>query len=49
MAILLARHCMSAAGMTDCFLLVTDTLSSPVDNPHQELPRADLANRCWRG
>ncbi len=31
MAIFLARHCMSAAGIADCFLLVSDTMSSPVN------------------
>jgi hypothetical protein len=49
MAILLARHCMSAAGIADCFLVVTDTMSSPVDDPHQELPHPDMTNRCAQG
>ncbi len=49
MAIFLARHCMSAAGIADCFDAVTDTMSSPVDNPHVELPRSDLVNPVGEG
>jgi hypothetical protein len=49
MAIFLARHCIWAAGMAGCFLVVTDTMSSPVDDPDQELPHPDMANRCSCG
>jgi hypothetical protein len=45
MAIFRARHCMSAAGMTTFFLDVTDTLSSPVSDPHRKLPRPSPVNR----
>src|SRR5580658_194486 len=48
-AIFLARHCMSAAGTTDCFWVVSDTMSSPVINPHQELPRHHRVNPLGRG
>jgi hypothetical protein len=36
MAIFRARHCMSVAGMTTFLLDVTDTLSSPVSDPHRK-------------
>lgn len=45
-AIFLARHCISAAGMADCFLLVTDTLSSPVNNLHLEFPFPGSVNQA---
>ena len=46
MAIFLARHCMSAAGVTACFLDVTDTDPSPVSNLHGEVPRSCGVNRA---
>jgi hypothetical protein len=46
MAIFLARHCMSAAGMMACFLDVSDTEPSPVSNLHRELPRSCTVNRA---
>src|SRR5579859_179664 len=49
MAIFLARHCTSDAGMAIRFLDITDTLSSPVSNPHREVPRPCLANRAPEG
>jgi hypothetical protein len=46
MAIFLARHCISAAGMMARFPDVTDTDSSPVNNLHRELPRSCTVNRA---
>ena len=45
MAIFLARHCMSAAGLAACFLDVTDTDVLPRSNPHREVPRTTAVNR----
>ena len=45
MAIFLARHCMSAAGVAACFLDVTDTDVLPRSNLHREVPPTGAANR----
>ena len=45
MAIFLARHCMSAAGLAASFLDVTDTDVLPRSDPHREVPRLSPVNR----
>jgi hypothetical protein len=45
MAIFLARHCMSAAGMlADFFLVMTDTDVLPVSSPNRTLPPSRMLN-----
>ncbi len=43
-AIFLARHCMSVVGMIGVLCIVAGTMSSPVINPHEELPSSARVN-----
>ena len=48
MAIFLARHCMSAAGMAPCFLDVTDTEVLPRSIPTEKFPARALSIAACR-